>query len=713
MAPASTAYRRSGRQSIKALGEAEPMPRTGTSPFRILVFAASLATLLPASSAAGEEPSTSRAAAATAGAPPSTAGASAAARPIELLVDATDARRGLFHSRLVIPSAPGPLALAYPKWIQGEHTPTGPITQLAGFTVTALGKALAWRRDPLEMFVFHVEVPAGAAAVTVELDFLSPPVAFGSGYGETANATPHLAIVDWHDLLVYPLGCSAAEIPIRARLRLPKGWQFDTALHRDGADPAAGEHAAAGDPAARDRAAGGDAGDAGDRHDVIGFAATTLYTLIDSPLLAGDVFRSIELPDPLGASPVRISLAADRRASLEVPAARIAAYRRLPAEAAALFGARHYREYHWLVALGDTLQVNGLEHHESSDDRGRAGMFADASLLLLWEILLPHEYVHSWNGKYRRPAGLATADPQAPLRTGLLWVYEGLTRYLGDVLLATRSGIRTPEQSREDLAFVAATQDRNRPGRQWRPLADTAVALPAFDAAPDAWLAYRRGPDYYDESMLIWLEADTLLRRQSGQARSLDDFCRAFFGGGNTSPTVEPYTADDVYAALGRLVPYDWRGFFASRVEAVNPRAPIGGLEAAGWKLVFSERPNESQAAFAKVQNLVDLSFSLGLWVKKDGVVIDVVVGSPAWAAGLGPGMKVIAVDAVKWSPEAAAAALQTASHATAPIEVTAELGDEIHTFKIDYHDGERFPHLERDPAHPDLLQAMLAPRAP
>jgi predicted metalloprotease with PDZ domain len=696
--------------------------------FRTLVLVACLAAswLTPAVAGAagtGAAASTAGPAASTAATSPPPAGAGAAAGgPIELLVDATEARRGIFHSRLVIPAAPGPLALAYPKWIQGEHMPTGPITQLAGFSVTALGKALAWHRDPLEMFLFHVDVPAGATAVTVELDYLSPPAGFGGGYGETVNATNHLAIVDWHDLLVYPQGRSAAEIPIRARLRLPRGWQFDTALHREGADRAAGEHAAgehfagehaAGEHAAGERSSGEPAGQAGDGPDTISFAATTLYGLIDSPVLAGDVFRTIELTDALGASPMRISLAAQRRASLEVPAARIAAWRRLPAEAAALFRSRHYREYHWLVALGDMLDENGLEHHESSDDRGHAGLLTDPAPLLRWGALLPHEYVHSWNGKFRRPEGLATADPLAPLRTDLLWVYEGLTRYLGDVLLTTRSGIRTSEQSREYLAFVAAAQDRDRPGRRWRPLADTAVAVPALGGAPPAWQAWRRGLDYYDEAMLIWLEADTVLRRQSGHARSLDDFCRAFFGGGGGFPTVEPYTADDVYTALGRLAAQDWRGFFASRVEAVHPRAPLGGLEAAGWRLVFSDRPNEYQAALAKAQDLTDLSFSLGLWLKKDGSIHDIVVGSPAWTAGLGPGMKVIAVDGVMWSPEAAAAALLASRHATAPLELTVEQDDEIRTFKVDDHDGERFPHLERDPARPDLLAAILAPLAP
>ncbi|HEV3077589.1 MAG TPA: hypothetical protein VHB47_24425, partial [Thermoanaerobaculia bacterium] len=345
------------------------MPCTGP-PMRLTLLSMALAV---AASAAGAPPPAPRAPGAA-----GIAAAGATAKPIELLVDASDATRGIFHSRLVIPAAPGPLALAYPKWIQGEHTPTGPITELAGLTVTALGRTLPWRRDPLEMFVFRVEVPDGADAVAVAFDYLSPPAGFGSGYGETPNATSHLAIVDWHDLLVYPEGRAATEIPIRASLRLPAGWQFDTALHLESVESAVS-------PAAGDQPGSSGTGDPPGTPRIprtLGFAATTLYNLLDSPLLAGDVFRTVEIAGGGGVPPVRLSLAADRRASLEVPAARLAAYRRLPVEAEALFGARHYREYHWLVALGDTLDENGLEHHESSDDRGRAGMFTDPSLLL-------------------------------------------------------------------------------------------------------------------------------------------------------------------------------------------------------------------------------------------------------------------------------------------------------------------------------------------
>jgi predicted metalloprotease with PDZ domain len=603
-------------------------------------------------------------------------------RPMELAVDATDAPRGMFHSRLVIPAGPGPLTLAYPKWVQGEHAPSGPIAQVAGFTVSAGGKALPWRRDPQDMFLVRVEVPAGAREVEVTLDYLSSNESFGlGGYGEGANATPHLTIVDWHDLLVYPLGAGAMDIPVRATLRLPAGWKYDTAL---------------GLAAATDGS--------------LTFAPTTLYTLIDSPVIAGEIFRSVELGRP--EAPVRLSIAADQRSALAVSEARLAAYRRVPEEALELFGARHYRAYHWLVTLGETLDHNGLEHHESSDDRGPLGMFTEENLLFRWGTLLPHEYVHSWNGKYRRPAGLATRDPQEALRTELLWVYEGLTRYLGDFLLTTRSGIRSVEQTHELTAWIAANQDHNRPGRRWRPLVDTAESVTMLSGVPTAWTSYRRALDYYDESMLIWLEADTLLRQKSGGARSLDDFCRAFFGGASTAPSVVPYTADDVYAALNRVVPYDWRGFFAERVYAVQPRAPLGGIAAAGWKLVYTDRPNEYQQARARTNKQADESFSLGIWVKEDGTVEDIVVGSPAWEAGLGPGMKVVAVGGRTWATEVLAEEVRAAKTSTAPIEIAAQHGDVLKTFRVNYHEGERYPHLERDASRPDLLRAILMPRA-
>jgi predicted metalloprotease with PDZ domain len=626
--------------------------------------------------------------------PATSANTAPAPRPVELAVDATDAPRGIFHSRLVIPAAPGPLTLAYPKWIQGEHAPTGPIMQVAGFTVKAGGQVLPWRRDPLDLFLVRVEVPAGVREVEVTLDYLSPGESFGlAGYGESANATPHLLVVDWHDLLVYRLGPSTMDTPVRATLRLPVGWQYDTALALEGTKGSPGTP--------------GTPGTSG--KDAIAFAPTPLYTLIDAPVLAGDLFKSIDFGPK--EAPVRLSIAADRASALAISETRLAAISRVPAEALALFGARHYRAYHWLLALSDALDDNGLEHHESSDDRGKASFFTDEALLLRWGVLLPHEYVHSWNGKYRRPAGLAVRDSNSALQTELLWVYEGLTRYLGDVVLTTRSGIRTAEQSRDYIAFVAASQDRNRPGRRWRPLADTAVSVEMLSGAPDSWTAYRRSLDYYDESMLIWLEADTILREKSGGTKSLDDFCHAFYGPPSTAPAVVPYTADDVYAALGKIVPYDWRRFFAERVYAVTPHAPLGGIEAAGWKLAYTDQPNDYQKQRAKVSKFHDESLSLGIWVKEDGTLNDVVIGSPAWEAGMGPGMKLVAVAGRTWTPEVLTEEIQAAKGGTGPIEITATVGETLKTFRVKYHDGETYPHLERVEGRADLLAGILAPK--
>jgi predicted metalloprotease with PDZ domain len=611
------------------------------------------------------------------------ASAAAPPKPLELAVDATDAPRGVFHARMVVPAKPGPLTLAYPKWIQGEHAPTGPIMQVAGLQITARGQSLSWQRDPLDSFLVRVEVPAGADAVEVAFDYLSPPQGFGTGYGETPNATWHLAVVDWHNLVFYPRGQKADEIPVRATLRLPAGWQLDTALPIDTS--------------------------AGKETGTVTFAPASLYTLIDSPVLASDNLRTIEIGPKES-----LTLAADKRAALDIPEERLTAYRRVPAEAQALFGGgRPYRRYVWLVALADGLASNGLEHHESSDNRGGPGWFQNEPEILRGTPRLPHEYIHAWNGKYRRPAGLAPRDLQEPLRTDLLWIYEGLTRYIGDFVVAGRAGLWTAEQSREYAAWVAATLDQGRPGRSWRSLADTTVSLKDLNGLPPAWTTYRRPLDYYDEPLLIWLEADTLLRQKSGGTKSLDDFCHQFLGVDkdlNGPPTVSPYTLDDVYAALNRIVPYDWRGFFTSRIETVTPRAPLGGLTAAGWKLAYDDKPNVYQEARAVTSRMIDASFSVGLFLVENGVAFDVVVDSPAWKAGLAPGMRVTGVNGKEWSRANFTEAL--AATATTPMELKVARGDDTKTFSIDYHGGPRFPHLVRDESHPDLLATILAPRA-
>ncbi len=611
----------------------------------------------------------------------SIASAAPPARPLELTVDATDAPRGLFRAHLVVPASPGPMALAYPKWIQGEHTPSGPITQLVGLSIKASGAAVPWRRDPIDQFLFRLEVPAGAESVTVEYDYLSPVASFGSGYGETPNATPHLLIVDWHNVVLFPAGPAADDIPVRARLRLPPGWKFDTALASTAAPDGS-----------------------------LIFSPVSLYTLIDSPVLAGDHFRTEVIE--AGDRPARLSVAADREAALEIPAERLAAYHRLPLEARALFGATHYTSYHWLIALGDTLDENGLEHHESTDIRVPVGFFSDESIRVADDFVIPHEYVHSWNGKFRRPAGLAKRDTQQPFDDELLWVYEGLTRYL-DMILPARSGMNTVAQSRDYLAWRAARQDRARPGRRWRPLADTAVSAPTIWDGPADWTNYRRsGKDYYDESMLVWLEADTVIRERTAGRRSLDDFCRDFFGGADGPPSVKPYTRADVEAALAKVATFDWHGFFTARVYEIAPTIPLGGIEGSGWTLVYDARPNGFEHAWDTMYKQIDHTMSIGLQLSPTGVVQDVVLDSAAWKGGFGPGMTIVSVNGRPYTPGVFEEQLDAAKSSAAMIEFVVRHGEDSKTLRVDYHGGVLYPHLERNPSRPDVLAAILAPRA-
>lgn len=448
-----------------------------------------------------------------------------AADEINLFVDASDARRGLFHAHLTIPAAPGPLTLVYPKWVPGEHMPTGPLMQMAGLHFRANGAEVPWSRDRVDMFAFRVDVPAGATSLEADFDYLSPSATFGGGYGESANATQNLLLLLFNHVVLYPAGRRSDDVAFRASVKLPAGWTFDTSL------PVAAQ--------------------SGGRVD---FAPVSLTTLVDAPLFAGAFTRTM----PIGEKQ-KIFVVADSASALAMNDARVANVRNLVAECDALFGARHYRTYTWLLAMSDLIEPQGLEHHESTDIRQGERGLTDADAAARTITILSHEYVHSWNGKYRRPAGLATPDYQAPMIGELLWVYEGMTRYLGDLVLSARSGMRTMEEDREYAAWVAANQDRNRPGRNWRPLADTAVAVQSIGLAPGEEVPYRRALDYYDESLLVWLDADSTIRTISGGKKSLDDFAKAFFGGSASAPQVKPYTLDDVAAALNAVAPHDWR----------------------------------------------------------------------------------------------------------------------------------------------------------
>ena len=597
-------------------------------------------------------------------------------RFVLLEVDAREAPRKIFHSKLTIPAGPGTLTLAYPKWIPGEHGPTGPIADLAGLRFSAAGKPVPWKRDPVDMYLFHLDVPAGADTIEALLDYLSPAETgqFSSG----ASATANLTLVSWNQLLLYPAERKPDELLFAATLKLPEGWKWATALERAFGPPADG----------------------------IRFAPVSLTTLVDSPVLAGEHFRVVNLTD--GAPAHRIDIAADSDAALEMSPELEGQYRSLVGETGALFGARHYRHYDFLLTLSDHTAHFGLEHHESSDDRVDERSLVDADRRKLMAGLLPHEMTHSWNGKYRRPAGLGIGSFQEPMRGDLLWVYEGLTEYLGQILSA-RSGLLTPDQYREALALTAADMDHQK-GRAWRPLQDTAVAAQVLYDARRDWATLRRGVDFYAESELLWLEADTLIRRESQGRRSLDDFCRLFHGGESGPPRVVPYTFDDVVTALNQVLPYDWHSFWKKRLDTTEPGAPLQGVAGGGWKLVYSEEIPDRQRAAEDTRKLTDVRYSIGFSVREDGTIPDLVPGSPAAAAGLGPGMKLVAVNGRRWSPLVLRAAIRKSK--TRVIELLVESGDFFKTVRLDYAGPERYPHLERDPARPDLLSQIIQPLA-
>jgi predicted metalloprotease with PDZ domain len=601
------------------------------------------------------------------------------AQSIRLLVDLTDAPRNIYHSRVTIAVKPGPLTLVYPKWIPGNHRPAGPIANVTGIRMEAGGQTLAWKRDPVDMYAFHVVVPAGANELQVSLDTITDD---GSAGATGPSATSNVLDLNWNQVVLYPQGASSDEVEISPAVSLPAGWKFGTALTREDVAMSGGSNS-------------------------FDFKPVSLTTLIDSPLIAGDHYRRIELTKP-GETPVHvIDMVSESEAGLAMTPADEAAYRKLVAETGALFGARHYLEYHFLLTLSDDAGHHGVEHHQSSDNSVEERTLLDSDLHLMEAGLLPHEFTHSWNGKYRRPAGLATRNYQDPMVADLLWVYEGLTDYLGGVL-TVRSGLWSPEQYREDLAATAAMLD-HRAGRTWRPLEDTARSVQILRLQGPGWQSWRRGLDYYPEGDLIWLEVDSIIRQQSHGRKSLDDFCRLFLGGESGPPKVVPYTFDDLVRALNQVTPYDWAALLNTRVNATKAAAPLGGLERGGWRLVYDDRPNVFIHAGEETDKYLDASYSLGFLVKKDGEFKDVIYGSPAYAAGIGPGMKLVAVNGRAWSKDVLRDALRESKDSKQPIELLVENAKFFKTYSIAYHDGIRNPHLERTEVS-DVLGDILKP---
>ncbi len=601
--------------------------------------------------------------------------ASSPAPHISIFVDATDAPRKIFHARLTIPAKPGNLTVYYPKWIPGEHGPTGPIQDLAGLHFTAKGQELPWRRDLLDGWTFHVEVPAGAASVDAALDFISPAGPEGI-YTGGATATDRMAVLNWNAVLLYPEGWTSDELTYDATLRLPAGWKFGTSL------PIASQSG-----------------------DEIKFAPISLTMLVDGPVITGQYLKVVPLNSGQ-TPPVEMDIAADSAAALDAPADVWESYKNLVTQAGALFGARHYRDYHFLYSLSDHVAHFGLEHHESNDSRSEERALVDPGKRLLSSGLLSHEYVHSWNGKYRRPADLATPDYEKPMQTDLLWVYEGLTDYLGEILTG-RSGLRTPEGFRDELAYIAADLD-HRSGRTWRNLQDTADGVPSMQDAPHQWESWRRPLDYYEEDELNWLWVDTIIRQQTHSQKSMDDFCRIFHGGASGPPQVKTYTFEDVLNTLNQVAPHDWRGFWTERLGNHGPGAPLGGIEGSGWKLVYDDVRSEQVKAQEADRNIVNAAYSIGLWLKVDGSITDTVEGMPAAQAGIGPGMMVAAVNGRKFSPQVLRDALQKGRASSETLDLLVENTEYYRTFKLDYHGGEKYPHLVRDETKPDLLSEII-----
>ena len=599
--------------------------------------------------------------------------------PITISVDATDAPRRVLHAKLQFPVQPGPLTLYYPKWMPADHSPDGPIWNLAGLHFSAAGKEIPWQQDDVDMYAFNIDVPKGANSIDASLDFLlSPP---GPTIDFSASGAARLFILMWNQVALYPKGWPAAELTYNPSLTLPNGWKFNTAL------PVASQSG-----------------------NSVTFSPVAFDLLIDSPVQAGEFTRVYPLNPAIKPSH-ELDVLSDDAWALDVPPALLENYSRLVAEADALYRSHHYRDYHFLLTLSDNTMGLGQEHHESSDDRIRQHTLLDPNARLLEAGLFPHEFTHSWNGQFRRPEGLATPDFQQPMKGELLWVYEGLTEFLGELLTA-RSGLVTPAQAREHLAETAAMLD-HRAGRRWRSLQNTANAAQILYFSVPEWSSYRRSVDFYPEAVLIWLDVDATIRKLTNGSRSMDDFCHAFYAPPDGEPVIKTYTFDDVVATLNGIAPYNWRSFLRERLDSTGPHAPLGGITGGGWQLVYNDEPNEFIAAADAVSGSADFTSSIGLHVKGDGTVVDALPGMPAFEAGISPYLKIIAVNGREFSVDELKRAVHDSISNSAPIKLSALNANTLETHEIQYHDGNRYPHLERVEGTPDYLDEALKSLTP
>jgi predicted metalloprotease with PDZ domain len=592
---------------------------------------------------------------------------------IQLTVDASDVTRGIFKVSEHVPvPGPGDFVLLYPEWLPGHHSRSGEINKVAGVRATAGGKELDWVRDNLDVYAFHVTVPQGVSAIDVEFQYLS---ATAENQGRVV-ATPEMASIQWIANSLYPAGYFVRGIPVQASVIVPAGWKVATALRPSGAN--------------------------GNRVD---YPATSYEILMDSPLIAGVHYRRFELsPD------VALDVIADNDEELAAAPEQLAAHRRLVEQTVRTFGAQHYDHYDFLLTISDHLGGSGLEHHRSSEDGVKRGYFTEWNDVLRDRNLLPHEYTHSWNGKYRRAADLWTPDYRTPMQDDLLWVYEGQTQFWGYVLGA-RSGMLSKQDTLDAIAATAAAYSSGTPGRSWRPLVDTTNDPIIAQRAPQPWRSWQRSEDYYSEGQLIWIDVDRIIRQQSGGKRSIDDFARAFFGVRDRDWGELTYTLDDIVATLNKVQPYDWRAYLQRRVYDVAATAPLEGISQGGYRLVFTDQPTNWWKSGEMRGKSTDLSYSGGFALDKDGKLTAVLWDGAAFNAGMTIGSQIVAVNGHKFDADDLKRVITNAAGNGPAPQLLILDGDVYRTVTLDWHGGLRYPRLEKAGKGPGTLDALLAPR--